>query len=124
LDSDSDSWGLFSLESGFSPVETDGSIYDASQQESPFPSLCFSGVEFLSQGKEMAFMRELDFRMGFFLSIWSGPLWASSWVFGLARYGLLLEYLVWPIMGFFLSIWSGPLWASSLLQAMLNKQIN
>ena len=26
LDSDSDSWGLFSLESGFSPVETDGSI--------------------------------------------------------------------------------------------------
>jgi len=36
--------------------------------------LCFSGVEFLSQGKEMAFMRELDFRMGFFLSIWSGPL--------------------------------------------------
>jgi hypothetical protein len=31
-------------------------------------------VEFLSQGKEMAFMRELDFRMGFFLSIWSGPL--------------------------------------------------
>ncbi|KAJ6894634.1 hypothetical protein NC652_028407 [Populus alba x Populus x berolinensis] len=25
----------------------------------------------------MAFMRELDFQMGFFLSIWSGPLWAS-----------------------------------------------
>jgi len=74
LDSDSDSWGLFSLEPGFSPVETDGSIYDASQQESPFPVLCFSGVEFLSRGKEMAFMRELDFRMGFFLSIWSGPL--------------------------------------------------
>jgi hypothetical protein len=46
LDSYSDSGGLFSLESEFSPVETDGSIYDASQQERPLMEgmLCV-GVE-------------------------------------------------------------------------------